>query len=129
MHYASPKHERLYRNVTRGRGYRSNTLAALYLLTAKRNLWKNWAKAVSNQGIEWTAGRGVDSGWEGYSLERAAQAMTMPCAQQITLRDLTSRVDYPQELLRLVITALWIARHDPKASQEILVRKGQKSTC
>ena len=59
MHYANPKHERLYRNVTSGRGYQSRTLAALFLLTAHHKLWKNWCKAVDSKGIEASLRSGV----------------------------------------------------------------------
>jgi len=129
MHYASPKHERLYRNVARGRGYQSHTLAALYLLTARHRLWKNWRKAVNGKGIEWASGRGIDPGWDGRSLERAALSLSKPTAQQVALHDLADPGEYPQELLRLVITALWIARNDPKATQEIMIKKGRFAIC
>ena len=129
MRYASPKHERLYRNITRGKDYPAKTLAALYLLTAKRKLWKSFCKAVNNQGIEWAASRGIDTGWDGYSLERAALSLSKPTAQQISLHDLTDPVQYPQELLRLIVTALWISRNDPRATQEIMIKKGKISLC
>jgi len=129
MHYASSKHERLYKNITRGKAYPASTMAALYLLTAKRKLWKSFCKAVSNQGIEWAASRNIDSGWDGYSLERAALSLSKPAAQQVPLHDLTDAVAYPQELLRLVITAIWIARNDPHATREIMIRKGKLEKC
>jgi len=129
MRYASPKHERLYRNVARVRGYRSHTLAALFLLTAHRKLWKNWCKAVDSKGIEWAAGRGNDPGWDGDALQHAALSLSKPTAQQVTLHQLADPVEYPQELLRLVITALWIARNDPKTTQEIMIRKGRFFAC
>jgi len=129
MRYASPKHERLYRNVARGRGYRSHTMAALFLLTAHRKLWKNWCKAVDSKGIEWAAGRGNDLGWDGDALQLAALSIAKSQARQVTLHDLTDPVEYPLELLRLVITALWIARNDPKATNEIMIRKGRFVAC
>jgi len=131
MRYASPKHERLYRNITRGKDYPAKTLAALYLLTAKRKLWKSFCKgAVNNQGIEWAASRGTDAGWDGYSLERAALSLSKPTAMQVSLHDLTDPAEYPQELLRLVVTAIWIARNDPKdIAQIIILKKGKKAIC
>ena len=145
MRYASPKHERLYRNITRGKGYPAGTLAALYLLTAQRKLWKSFCKCVSNQGIEWAASRNIDTGWDGYHLERAALSLSKPTAQQrvrnapvehfsqaalaVTLHDLTDPAVFPQELLRLVITALWIARSDPRSTKEIIVKKGRFFAC
>jgi hypothetical protein len=129
MHYASKKHERLYRNVARGRGYQSRTLAVLYLLTAQRKLWKSFCKTVSNEGVDWAASRDFGPDWEGYCLERAALSLSKSTAQQVSLHDLTDPVEYPQELLRLVITALWIARNDPKATQEIMIRKGRIAIC
>ena len=130
MHYASPKHERLYRNITRGKDYPAKTLAALYLLTARRKLWKCFCKTVSNEGVDWAASRNIDTGWDGYSLERAALSLSKPTAQQIPLHDLTDPVEYPQELLRLIITAIWIARNDPKTTREIMIKKeGRFAIC
>ena len=129
MYYASPKHERLYRNIARGKGYPANTMAALYLLTARPKLWKSFCKAVNNQGIEWAANSGIDTGWDGHSLERAALSIAKSTARQITLHDLANPVEYPQELLRLVVTALWIARHDPRTTREIMIRKGRQIIC
>jgi len=130
MHYASPKHERLYRNITRGRDYPASTLASLYLLTARPKLWKNFCKAVNNQGIEWAASRNTDTGWDGYSLERAALSLSKPTAMQVQLHDLTDPVEYPQELLKLVVTAIWIARNDPKVTKQIIIiREGRKAIC
>ena len=124
MHYASPKHERLYKNIIRGKEYPAKTLAALYLLTANRKLWKSFCKAVNNNGIEWEAGRGIDTGWEGYYLEQAAKSIAGKDNLQVTLHDLLDYKDYPHELFRLVVTALLIARCEPKATREILIRKG-----
>ena len=106
MHYASPKHEQLYRNVIRGKDYPSNTLAALYLLTARRQLWKKWCRSVSNQGIDWTAGKNTDPGWDCYHLERAAESIAGKNSPQVTLLDLLDYTNYPQELIRLIVTAL-----------------------
>ena len=130
MHYASPKHERLYRNITRGKDYPASTLASLYLLTAKPKLWKSFCKAVNNQGIEWAGSRNIDTGWDGFNLERAALSLSKPTAMQVPLHDLIDPVEYPQELLRLVITAIWIARNDPKdIAQIIILKKGKKAIC
>ena len=119
MHYASPKHERLYRSITRGRGYPAHTLAALFLLTARRKLWKNWCSgAVSNAGIDWSAGRGADAGWDAYYLERAARSIAGE-KKLVTLNDLLDRKDYPTELILLILTALLLARgeSEPKYKQ------------
>ena len=129
MHYASPKHERIYKNVTRGRGYPANTSAALYLLTARPKLWKSFCKSVNNQGIDFAVSHNIDVGWDGYYLERAAQSIAKSTAQQITLHDLTDRTECPQELLRLIVTALWIARHDPRATRNIMIQKGRQIIC
>ena len=130
MHYASPKHERLYHNITRGKNYPASTMAALYLLTARQKLWKSFCKAVSNQGIEWAASRNIDSGWDGFNLERAALSLSKPTAMQVPLHDLADPVEYPQELLKLIVTAIWIARNDPKdIAQIIILRKGRKAIC
>ena len=129
MYYASPKHERLYKNITRDRDYPASTLAALYLLTARRKLWKSWCKCISNQGIEWEDSRNMDTGWDGYSLERAALSLYKPTAMQVPLHDLTDPIEYPQELLRLVVTAIWIARNDPKVTREIMIKKGRFFAC
>ena len=130
MHYTSPKHERLYRNIARGRGYRPHTLAALFLLTAHRKLWKNWCNgAVNNAGIDWSAGRSTDPGWDGDALQAAALSIAKSQVPQVTLHQLADPVEYPQELLRLVITALWIARNGPKSTKEILIKKGRLAIC
>ena len=71
MHYTSPRHERLFRNVARAKSHTPHTLAAIYLLASKKKLWKRWQRAVTNQGIDWDDGCRIESGWEGYHLERA----------------------------------------------------------
>ena len=129
MYFASPKHERLYKNITRDKDYPAKTLASLYLITAKRKLWYSFCKAVNNQGIEWAASRSCDTGWDGFNLERAALSLYKPTAQQMPLHDLADPVEYPQELLRLVITAIWIARNDPKTTREIMIKKGKIIAC
>ena len=129
MHYASPKHEKLYKNVIRGKDYPCNILAALYLLTAKRKLWLRWCKALSNQGIDWAAGKSTETGWDGFYLEKAAMSIAGRDNQQVMLHDLLDYNDYPHELFRLVVTALVIARCEPKATREILVRKGLIAPC
>jgi len=125
MHYASPKHERLYCNITRGKGYPAGTLAALYLLTARRKLWKSFCKCVSNQGIEWAASRNIETGWDGYYLERAALSLVGKEKKLVTLHDLLDLKDYPSELILLVLTALLLARGEriPKYKQT------RRSTC
>ena len=120
MHYTSPRHARLFRNVARAKGHTPHTLAAIYLLTAKKKLWKKWQRAVTNQGIDWDGNRHLDSSWEGYHLERAAHSIAKCTAPQVTLRDLADSTAYPQERLRLVAAALWIARNDPQAIAEII---------
>jgi hypothetical protein len=125
MHYASLKHERLYRNTVRNKGYPARTLAALYLFTANKKLWRCWRQTVTNQGIEWAASRDVgDPGWEAYYLEQAALSLARTGKTQVTLHDLADQANYPQETLRLVITALWIARNDPRTITKIVICKG-----
>ena len=75
MHYTSPRHARLFRNVARAKSHTPHTLAAIYLLTAKKKLWKKWQRAVTNQGINWGGNRRIDSSWEGYYLECAARSI------------------------------------------------------
>jgi len=107
MYYASPKHERRYRNVACGKGYPANTKAAIYLITAKPELWKNFRKAINSRGIEWAASLGNSNiSWDGYHLECAAQSIARATAHQVTLHDLTDRKEYSQELLRLIVTAI-----------------------
>ena len=120
MHYATPKHERLCRNVTRGKGYPASTLAALYLITARQKLWKSFCKSVSSQGIEWAASRGIETGWEGYYLEKAALSLARRDHPQVTLYDLTDCAAYPTELILLVLNALLLARgeYKPKFNKE-----------
>ena len=130
MHYASPKHERLYRNVARGKGYPANTMAAIYLITAKPELWKNFRKAINSNGIEWAASLGnTDTGWDGYYLECAAQSIAKATAHQVTLHDLIDRKEYSQELLRLIVTALWIARNNQKTTRRTTTQKGRARIC
>ena len=121
MHYTSPRHERLFRNIVRGKDYPSHTLAALYLLTAKRKLWKKWSRAVTNQGIDLgNCRRNIDTGDDGYQLERVARSLASCSAMQVPLRDLANSTSYPDSTLRLIITALWIARADPQIINEII---------
>jgi hypothetical protein len=131
MHYASPKHERLFLNVIRGRGYPSSTLAALFLLTSHRKLWKKWQRAVSGQGIDWAADRNIDPGWNGGALQDAALSIANHnTRQQVPLWKLADSVEYPREQLRLVITALVIAREDRDVITEFITsKKGTKPTC
>ena len=101
----------------------------LYLLTARRKLWLRWCQSVSNRGIGWQAGRDIDTGWDGFHLEKAAKSIAGKDNQQVTLHDLLDYKDYPHELFRLVVTALVIARCEPKATREILIRKGLVTAC
>ena len=78
MYYASPKHEKLYRNVIRGRDHPSETLATLYLLTAKRKLWLRWCRSVSNRGIDWQAGRSIEPDWDGFYRATRSHTNTTP---------------------------------------------------
>jgi len=128
MHYASPKHKRCYRNTLRGKQYPSQAQAALYLLTADRKLWRRWHLAVSGgRGIDWEAGRGTDPGWDGTALEKAARCIAGNDKKQVTLHDLLDRADYPQELLRLVVVALIIARNDPISADAVILKKGRRT--
>ena len=129
MHYANPKHERLYRNVTRGKGYPASTLATLFLLTANRKLWRRWCRAIGAQDIDWAASKDIDPGWDGYYLEQAAKSIASRDNKQVTLHDLLDCDAYPHELFRLVVTALVIARCELKAAREILIRKGLIAPC
>jgi len=129
MHYTSPKHERLYRNVACGKGYPANTMAALYLITARPELWRNFRKAVNGQGIEWAASRSINTGWDGYYLECAAQSIAKATAHQVTLHDLIDRKEYSQELLRLIVTAIWIARSNQKTARRTIPQKGRANIC
>jgi hypothetical protein len=127
MHFSSPKHERLYRNTVRNKGYPAGNLAVLYLFTANKKLWHCWRLAVNSQGIEWAASRNVgDPSWEAYFLEQAALSLVRNGKTQVTLHDLVDQINYPQETLRLVITALWIARNDPRTITKIVICKGGK---
>lgn len=84
---------------------------------------------MSNQGVDWAASRNIDTGWDGYSLERAALSFSKPTAQQIPLSDLANPTEFPQELLRLIVTAIWIARNNPAAIKTILSTKGKTTIC
>ena len=123
MYYANARHARRCRNVMRGKKYGPRNLAALYLFTADHKLWQRWRQSVNSEGIDWSAGKNIDLGWDGYSLEKAALSIAKHSAVAVTLHDLADCADYPQELLRLVITALWIARNDPKNITEIIIEK------
>ena len=93
------------------------------------DLWLRWCKAVNNHGVDWQAGRAIDPDWEGFYLEKAAKSIAGRDNQQVTLHDLLDYGDYPHELFRLVVTALVIARCEPKATREILIRKGLITPC
>ena len=123
LRYASPHHERTYRGITRNKGYPSTTLAALFLLTSNRKLWRCWHKAVNDQGINWAAGRNRDPGEHACFLEQAAISIACYGKPQVTLHDLTSSVDYPSESLRLIVRALWIARTDRDVITKIITFK------
>jgi len=120
MHYASLRHARRFRNVTRAGRYPPRTLAALFLITSSRKLWKNWCKAVDSKGIEWAASHGADPGWDAYHLEQAALSLACHDHPQVTLYDLTDRGNYPTELIVLVLSALLLARGErtPKFNEK-----------
>jgi len=126
MRYTSPRHERLFCNLAHGKDHSSHTLAAIYLLTARRKLWKKWQHAVTNRGIDWHFGHNIDTGDDGYHLECVARSLASSSAMQVSLRDLADSINYPDSMLRLVITALWIARCDPVAIKEISQEKRGK---
>jgi len=117
MYYASSKHEKVYRNVIRGKDYPCKTLAAIYLFTADRRLWQNWRLTLSDAGVDWEAHKPVDRGWSCYFLQQAALCIAGKGAAEVTLQDLLDYKDYPHEMFRLVVTALLIARCEPKASR------------
>ena len=77
---------------------------------------------MDNHGVEWAAGRGIETGWDGYYLEKAARSLSKPTTMQVSLHDLTDPVMFSQELLRLVVAAIWIARNDPHATKEIMIK-------
>ena len=130
MHYASPKHERTYRNLVRNKGYPSTTLAALFLITSDRRLWRCWHKVVNDQGINWAASRDRNPGEDAYFLEQAAISIACFGKTQVTLHDLLSTVDYPSESLRLIVRALWIARTDRDVVTKIItMKKGEPIAC
>jgi len=143
MHYGNPRHARRYRNIISGKKYSSRTLAALnakaswekcstgafltHLLTADRKLWNHWRLAVNSAGIDWSAGQNTDPDWDSYHLEQAALSIARQTLHQVTLHDLADPINYPQELLRLIITALWIARNDRKPITEIIINGKDKN--
>jgi hypothetical protein len=111
MHYASPKHERHFRHLKHGGRYPPRTLAAVFLLTADRKLWRNWRLAVDSRAVDWEAGAsGPDPGWAGYTLEKAARSIAHLDSPQVTLHDLADRGSYPTELILLILNALLLAR-------------------
>jgi len=126
MHYANPRHARRCRNVMRGKNLRSQTLAALYLFTADGKLWNRWRLALSGQDIDWDARKPIDPGWNGIALEKAAMTIAGKSMEQITLRDLTDCCNYPKELMRLIVTALVIARAEPREIQDIIIMKKRR---
>jgi len=129
MHYANPRHARRCRNVMRGKQLRSQTLAALYLFTADGKLWNRWRLAVGSQDIDWDARRPIDPGWNGIALEKAALSITGKGDAQVTLRDLADSASYPKEVMRLIVTALVIARAEPREIQETIIKKRRILCC
>ena len=115
MHYASPKHERTYRNVIKGHRYPPRTLAALFLLTADRRLWRHWRLAVAGQGIDWNIDVShPDYGWDAGYFEQAALSLARHGSPQVILYDLADCGAYPTELILLVLNALLLAREERK---------------
>ena len=113
MHYASPKHERTYRNAIKGRCYLPRTLAALFLLTADRRLWRHWRRAAAGQRIDWMIGVSrPDYGFDVDYLEKAALSFARHDLPQVSLYDLADCCTYPTELIVLVLSALLIARDE-----------------
>lgn len=127
MHYASQKHERTYRNVIKGHRYPPRTLAALFLLTADRRLWRHWRLAVAGQGIDWTADvRHPDYGFDADYLEKAALSLARYKHPQVSLYDLADCGAYPTELILLVLNALLLAR-DERAPKFNSRRRGKRA--
>jgi len=116
MHFATPKHERTYRNVIKGHRYPPRTLAALFLFTADRRLWRHWRRAVViGQEIDWTADVShPDYGWDVDYLEKAALSLARHGYPQVVLYDLADCGAYPTELILLVLNALLLAREERK---------------
>ena len=133
MHFASPKHERTYRNVIKGHRYPPRTLAALFLLTADRRLWRHWRLAVAGQGIDWTTDVShPDYGWDVDYLEKAAISLVRyerpqigKATQAVTLYDLADCGAYPTELILLVLSALLLARDERRP--KFRNRKGKRA--
>ena len=128
MHYASQKHERTYRNVIKGHRYPPRTLAALFLLTADRRLWRHWRRAVTVQGIDWN----IDiprpfSGWDADYLEQAALSLVRYKHPQVSMYDLADCGAYPTELILLVLNALLLARDE--RTPKFRNRKRGKRAC
>jgi len=115
MYYASAKHARTYRNVTKGHRYPPRTLATLFLLTADRGLWRHWRRAVTKQGVDWEIKiprPGFDP--DACCLEKAALSLACRDHPQVTLHDLADCTAYPTQLILLVLRALLIARGEGK---------------
>ncbi|MDR0532234.1 MAG: hypothetical protein LBG83_09275 [Oscillospiraceae bacterium] len=126
MHYANNRHARRYRSAVRGKTYSPRTLAALFLLTADHRLWPRWRAVFAGESVDWQAARRGEVSWGGYFLECAALSIARCGHPQVTLHDLTDQANYPQETLRIVITALWIARNDPRTIIKFVICKGGK---
>jgi len=128
MYFASPKHERTYRNVLKGRHYPPRTLAALFLLTADRRLWRHWRRAVTGQGIDWKFDvPRPDSGWDNDYLEDAALSLACYGHPQVPLYDLADCGAYPTELILLVLNALLLARGERRT--KFRNKRREKRTC
>ncbi|MCL1952751.1 MAG: hypothetical protein FWF60_07990, partial [Oscillospiraceae bacterium] len=110
--------------------YPPRTLAALYLLTYDYRLWYHWhSDFAEQQAIDWQTDRPTGPGWDAYYLAQAARDIAGNGRGKTTLSDLVNRADYPHDVLRLIITALAIARNDPKEVKETVLKKGRFVTC
>ena len=78
---------------------------------------------MGSQDIDWEARRPIDPGWNGIALEKAALSITGKGDAQVTLRDLADSASYPKEVMRLIVTALVIARAEPREIQETIIKK------
>ena len=129
MHYANKRHERRYRSVIRGKDYQSRTLAALYLLTFDYRLWYYWRPVFAEQQpIDWKAARTSDPDWDAYYLEQAARDIACHECRNLPLFELADRGSIPLKVLRLIVTALAIARCDPAEARATIVKKRRHAT-
>ena len=128
MHYANKRHERRYRSVIRGRDYQSRTLAALYLLTFDYRLWYYWRPVFAEQQpIDWKNDRYSGPEWDALHLEQAARDIACHSSKKLQLFDLADRGSIPLKVLRLIVTALAIARCDPKEARDEIIRNRRRA--